>query len=366
MRLSAAARNYTAGMFRPPTSEQPLKLNFNENNQGISPLAHEALLSALAEVHRYPDRPHAELTVALAEHHGVGPQQVTLGSGSSQIIHIIVGAVARRAQDAGQPTQVVMPVPTFDAGASAAAARRLPVQAIPLRGNLEADLIALQAACEDFDGQSVVYLCNPNNPTGTVVDSAELRAWVEAAPQTLFLIDEAYVEYVTDSRFQPVDAWVRDGLPNVAVARTFSKLHGLAGLRVGYSLSSQENAALFATFLPEMPVNLLGLLAARASLGDTDFQRRSLDQTLLARRRVLDTLDRLGLRYADPQANFVFHELPAHLGGNRSYRQRMRERHVIVGRDFAAYEGWNRLSLGTPEEMAHVTAEMMQVLGQKE
>ncbi|ADY26858.1 Histidinol-phosphate transaminase [Deinococcus proteolyticus MRP] len=350
-------------MFTPPSAAQRLHLNFNENNLGISPLARQALEECLVQVNRYPDRPHGELVAALAAHHGVSPQQVVLGAGSSQSIHVIIEAVARRAQDRGQAAQVVMPLPTFDAGLTAAAARRLPVRGVPLLDNLEADLAALQAACEDFSGQSIVYLCNPNNPTGTVVSSAELKAWVQSAPDTFFLIDEAYVEFVDDPRFTPADAWVREGLANVCVVRTFSKLHGLAGLRVGYSLSTAEDAGLFASFVPEMPVNLPGLLAARASLTDTEFQRRSLEQTLEAREIVLETLDRLGLRYVGPNGNFVFHELPHSVGDNRSYRRRMRELHIVVGRDFPAYERWNRLSLGTPEEMRHMTAEMMKVLG---
>lgn len=353
-------------MFTPPSAGQRLHLNFNENNLGISPLAREALEGCLGQVNRYPDAPHADLALALAEHHGVSAGQVVLGAGSSQSIHVIIEAVSRRAQDAGRATQVVMPLPTFDAGLTAAAARRLPVRGIALLDNLEADLTGLRAACEDFAGQSIVYLCNPNNPTGTVVSSAELNAWVQGAPETFFLIDEAYVEFVTDPRFEPADAWVREGLPNVCVVRTFSKLHGLAGLRVGYSLSTAEDAALFAGFVPEMPVNLPGLLAARASLADSEFQRRSLEQTLEARDLVVQTLEHLGLRYVGPNGNFVFHELLASVGGNRSYRHRMRELHIVVGRDFPDYEGWNRLSLGTPDEMRHMTAQMMQVLGQVE
>ncbi|MDO4262756.1 MAG: histidinol-phosphate transaminase [Deinococcus sp.] len=350
-------------MFTPPSADRRLLLHFNENNLGVSPLARQALEGGLSRVNRYPDAPQTELVAALAEHHGVRPQQVVLGAGSSQSIHITVEAVARRAQDAGQATQVVMPLPTFDAGQTAAAARRLPVRGVPLLDNLEADLLGLRAACEEFAGQSIVYLCNPNNPTGTVVSSAELKAWVTGAPDTFFLIDEAYVEFVDDPRFVAADAWVREGLANVAVVRTFSKLHGLAGLRVGYSLSTAEDARLFAAFVPEMPVGLPGLLAARASLADTEFQRHSLEQTLEARGIVVQTLERLGLRYVGPNGNFVFHELPASVGGNRGYRRRMSELHIAVGRDFPAYGGWNRLSLGTPDEMRYMSAEMMKVLG---
>ena len=196
--------------------------------------------------------------------------------------------------------------------------------------------------------------------------SAELKQWVLADPDTFFLIDEAYVEFVDDPRFEPADAWVREGLSNVCVARTFSKLHGLAGLRVGYSLSTAENTRLFAEFASDLPVNVAGLLAARASLADTEFQRRSLQTTLEARSILLDTLRGLGLRFVGPNGNFVFHELPTSVGDAKSYRQRMHDLHIVVGRDFPVYERWNRLSLGTPDEMRHVTGEMMKVLGQRE
>lgn len=352
--------------FTPPTAEQRLSLNFNENSLGISPHALSALQEGLSRSNRYPDQPYEALLAALADRHGVKREQVVLGAGSSQCIYVIIEAVACRAQGQGQATQVVMPVPTFDAGIAASQARNLPVRGISLLDNLEANLVAMRAACDDFDGQSIVYLCNPNNPTGTVVSSAELKEWVLAAPQTFFLIDEAYVEYVTDPRFEAADAWVREGLPNVSVARTFSKLHGLAGLRVGYCLASPENAAMFAGHTSDLPVSVVGLLAARASLEDAEFQQRSLRLTLEARDIVVETLKNLGLRYAAPNGNFVFHELPASVGSNRDYRQRMHDLHIVVGRDFEAYERWNRVSLGTPEEMRHMTGEMLRVLGERE
>lgn len=257
-----------------------------------------------------------------------------------------------------------MPVPTFDEGPRAAQAQRLPVCGVPLLDNLEADLEALRAACEAFAGRSIVYLCNPNNPTGTVVSSADLREWVLGAPDTFFLLDEAYVDFVTDPRILPADAWVREGLPNVTTLRTFSKLHGLAGLRVGYSLSAPAQAQKWAAYSSDLPANTLGLLAARASLADTEFQQRSRETVLASRAAITGTLQRLGLRYAAPNGNFVFYELPAWAGTNSDFRERMHALHIRVGRDFTPYERWNRLSTGTAEETAHVTAVLTELLSQ--
>lgn len=353
-------------LFTPPTARQRLPLNFNENSLGISPLAQEALRNGVQRANRYPDSPYLALQEVLAAYHGVATEQVLLGAGSSQCIYVTIGAVAGQARAQGQAVQAVMPVPTFDAGMLAAQAHHLAVKGVPLLPNLEADLGAMRSACEAFDGQSIVYLCNPNNPTGTVISSAELKEWVTAAPHTHFLIDEAYVEFVTDPLFEAADAWVREGLSNVSVARTFSKLHGLAGLRVGYSLATPQTAALISQNMSDLPVSVMGLLAARASLSDTEFQERSLRLTLESRALVVETLERLGLRYAAPNGNFVFHELPLAIGSNRDYRERMHHLHIMVGRDFEAYERWNRVSLGTPDEMHHVTGEMLRVLGETE
>lgn len=340
------------------TNQQPVLLQFNENNMGISKQAKAAIIESIGLANRYPDELQAALLTTVAEFVRLPENQVMLAGGSSQCLSASFAALFTRARMQDKAVQMVMPVPTFDSGPIAAEIHNVPMQAIPLLDNLEADLAALRAASDNFDGWSVVYLCNPNNPTGTVVDGGELERWIredaEQGAGTFFMLDEAYWEYAVNPRFRSGLELVREGLPNVAVTRTFSKMHGLAGLRVGYLMGQEDDVRLFRSFLSDLPVNALGLAAARASLLDEDFQRESLEHNAESRQIVVDTLKRLGLRYAESNANFVFHELPGNVGNNRNFRRKMRELNVYVGRDFSPYTGWTRLSLGTPEEMRHV------------
>ncbi|MDX1644949.1 MAG: aminotransferase class I/II-fold pyridoxal phosphate-dependent enzyme, partial [Thermoanaerobaculia bacterium] len=182
----------------------------------------------------------------------------------------------------------------------------------------------------------------------TLTPSADLDAWIADAPDsTLFVVDEAYHEYVRAPGYRSAEHWVAKR-PNVVVTRTFSKIYGMAGLRLGYALAHRDTAARLAAYMASDNANIMALVAARASLEDTGLTERARLSNQRAKKVVLDCLGELGLEALPSHANFLMHEI----GGEvRPYIERMRERGIRVGRPFPPMERYNRLSLGLPEEM---------------
>ena len=217
------------------------------------------------------------------------------------------------------------------------------------REGITADLEAMKAQADGFDGFSIVYLCNPNNPTATITQASVLNPWLhQENSRTAFIVDEAYAEFVTDPAFRSAVENVKTGSVNVVVTRTFSKIYAMAGLRVGYGLADAKTAAMIRNFVSIDNLNVAGAVAALASLKDEAFFERSLQSTNLARKIVTDALDELGIRYLPSEANFIFHKIK---GEHQLYKERMAQAHVFVGREFAPAVGYSRVTLGTPQEM---------------
>ena len=351
---SAAAKTPATGTTTPgvlpkPTAQNPLLLNFNENSIGMAPKAREAVVQSLGKAFRYPDDPRAELITLIGKRFGLTDKHVSLGNGSSENIQAIIHAWANQARQKGQPVQLVVPDPTFNYAELYAKSINVPVVKVPLRADMHFDLPALQAASANFNGISIYYLCNPNNPTATLTPSKDLLAWVRQAPaNVLFLMDEAYAEFVTDPAFDSAVNWVKAGQSNLAVVRTFSKLYALAGLRVGYAIAVPALIEQFEAFMSLDNTNLAGAVAAIASLQDPAFQKRSIESVNQSRAIVTRALDELGLKYAPSHGNFILHQIK---GEVKTYQERMKAQHIVVGREFPPLKGYSRLTLGTPEEM---------------
>jgi histidinol-phosphate aminotransferase len=246
---------------------------------------------------------------------------------------------------------MVIPVPTFDCAEMYANSIGVPVVKIPLTAeNYDYDFDELQKAADDFDGISLLYICNPNNPTGIITSTSKLKTWISSAPDNhYFLLDQAYLEYVSDPSFESGIEWVKQGLSdNLIVIHTFSKLCALAGMRVGYAISNPQAIETVEAFMSMDNTNLSGAVAAIATLNDTKFLALSLRNTNQSRQMIETVLDDLGLRYLPSQTNFIFHEIKGDL---KAYIDRMRDHGVKVGREFLPVTGFNRLTLGTPEEM---------------
>jgi histidinol-phosphate aminotransferase len=220
--------------------------------------------------------------------------------------------------------------------------------AIPLAPELSHDLSRMRDAAERARRPSIVYICNPNNPTGTLTPSDEVDAWIADAPEsTMFLVDEAYFEYADDPSYGSALKWI-ESHPNVIVARTFSKIYGMAGMRLGYGVAHPDTTARLREFVMASNPNVLAAAAGVASMADAGLRARSVSVNEQAKAIAHETLDELGLEYLPTQTNFIMHRVNGDLS---AYIRRMADAGVRVGRPFPPMLEWNRLSFGLPEEM---------------
>ncbi|EKN3723551.1 TPA: histidinol-phosphate transaminase [Yersinia enterocolitica] len=344
-----AKNSKTASQILIPSEQQPLLLNFNENSLGMSPKAHQAIIDALPTAFRYPDAAREQLITNIAAEYQLKTENISLGNGSSETIQAVIQAVIHQAERDNKPIQLVVPDPTFNYAELYAKPFGIPIEKVGLTKEMAFDLPAMQKKVADFNGRSIVYLCNPNNPTATITPADLITAWVKnATPETLFILDEAYAEFVSNPAFSSAISLVQAGQKNVLVTRTFSKIFALAGLRIGYGIAHPELISMVENFVSLDNTNTAGAVAALASLQDKPFVQYSRQSTDQARRIVTQALDQLKLAYLPSEANFVFHRVT---GDVKTYQNRMKQYHVFVGREFPPAVGWNRLTLGTPEEM---------------
>jgi histidinol-phosphate aminotransferase len=246
-----------------------LKLASNENPLGPSPRAVEALREGLADLHVYPDGSGFHLKRAIADHYAVRPEQITLGNGSNDVLELVARAYLEPGVNAvfSEHAFAVYALATQAAGARAKVVPARPADdpVMPFG----ADCAAMATAIDERS--RVMFLANPNNPTGTWVEAAELRELLDAVPENVIVVlDEAYTEYVDDPDF-PDGIELLAHYPNLVVTRTFSKIFGLAALRVGFAVSSPEVASLLDRVRQPFNVNALALRAAEAALEDAAF-----------------------------------------------------------------------------------------------
>jgi histidinol-phosphate aminotransferase len=342
--------------------DAPLRLNSNENPLGPSENARRAIMGGLAEASRYTHPLVPAVRARLARLHGVEEASIVLGNGSTEVLRMAVQAVTGPAgwgpgrSAAGGAARLIVADPTFEHVEDYARPWGLELVKVPLTGGYAHDIARMReavagtrAAGRGAERPVLVYICNPNNPTGSLTSVPDVEAWIrEAGDGVVFLVDEAYFEYVEDPSYRSVLPLALRR-PNVVVVRTFSKIHGLAGLRLGYGLAEPGTARRIAAFSGRSNLNAFALLAAAAALDDDGAHvRASLASNAEARRRTEAVLDGLGLERIPTHANFIMHRVP---GAQETYIRRMREAGAWVGRPFPPMTGYNRLSLGTPTEM---------------
>ncbi|WP_368887781.1 histidinol-phosphate transaminase [Proteus columbae] len=332
-------------------AENPLLLNFNENSLGMSQKAKQAIIDALPNAFRYPDDARSALISELGKEFKLSDKHITLGNGSSETIQAAVQFVANKAQKEGKAVQLIVPDPTFNYAELYAEPLGVKIVKVPVDKTLAFDLATMQKKAQEFDGISMVYLCNPNNPTAMLTPTASLTNWIKSAKENVFfIIDEAYAEFASTPEFTSAITLVEAGYKNLIVARTFSKIYALAGLRVGYGVAVPEVIANVDVFVSIDNTNTAGAVAALASLKDkayVEYSRKSVD---VSRQMVVDVLKELDIEYAPSYANFIFHKVK---GDVKTYQNRMKEANIMVGREFPPALGWSRLTLGTPEEMSY-------------
>jgi histidinol-phosphate aminotransferase len=324
--------------------ERMVKLASNEGAFGPLPAAVAAFEAAVAELNRYPDGGALRLRDALAERHRLEPGHIVLGNGADELIRLCALATL----DAGDAA--AFPWPSFPSYVAAAACSGADPLAVPLAGRAF-DLDAVLAACSaSRDGGRVklVYLANPNNPTGTLLDRGELRAFLDSLPAgVLTVLDEAYGDYAEP---EPEGiALVRDGRRDLCVLRTFSKVYGLAALRIGYAVASPEIADALDRVRPVFNVNQPAQEAALASLRETEAVAIRVEHARRGRERLRGVLDDAGLDAEPSQANFVYADVPG--GDGEALAEGLLAEGVMV-RALSGFgaPGAIRVTAGTDEE----------------
>jgi histidinol-phosphate aminotransferase len=321
-------------------SDGTVRLSSNENPLGLSPAARQGVIDAIVDANRYPGEWKRPVVEALARHLDVREENLVMGAGSTEVLQMAVQAYHRD----GLP--MVIAEPTFEDVPRYQRAFPYDLRTVPLDAAYAHDVGRMREAAGR--GPSVVYVCNPNNPTGTVTSSREVDAWIADAPETtMFLVDEAYFEYADDPRYWSAVKWI-DTRPNVVVVRTFSKIFGMAGLRLGYGIAHPETARTLSAYVANSNTNVLACAAGIASLGDDGLVERSIGVNTEAKEIATATLDELGLEHIPTQTNFVMHRIQGPL---QAYIDGMRAKGIRVGRPFPPMTEWNRVSFGLPEEM---------------
>lgn len=324
-----------------PPPPGTILLNGNENPYGPSPAAKQAIVASADGASRYAYGSIDQLAAQVAAREGVPVAQVMIGSGSGELLRMAALLAATTAPG----SELIASRPTYEELPEFAGRLGLQVRWVAADAAHRHDLAAMRAAITERT--SLVYVCNPNNPTGTAVSYESLADFVRSVPVTAtVIVDEAYIDFVEGAAFSSVAEFVHK-VPNLIVLRTFSKIHGLAGLRVGYSIASADIARRFADLALVWPSST-GVEAALASYNDQPFLQTTRAAILADRARVHAVIDKLGRPRTEAQGNFVFFDtgMPAQL-----FRDRMLAQSIKVGRPFEGYDTWSRVTIGRREEM---------------
>ena len=316
-----------------------IKLASNENPLGPGKKALAAIQAALPELALYPDGSGFMLKQALAEKYAVDESQITLGNGSNEILELVARAFLSPEHEAvfSQHAFAVYPIVTQAVGATAVV-----VPAVDYGHDLEGMLLAVT------EKTRLVFIANPNNPTGTLLSQASLERFIGALPDTcVCVLDEAYFEFV--SRVEPINSidWLKS-CPNLLITRTFSKAYGLAGLRMGYGLSSPQLADILNRVRQPFNNNALALVAAVAALGDDEHLQQTITVNAQGMQQLTDGFKTLGLEWVPSAGNFVLVDLKQ---PGLSVYEALLHKGVIV-RPVGVYELPNhlRISIGTKAE----------------
>jgi histidinol-phosphate aminotransferase len=322
--------------------DAPVRLDANENAYGPCPQAFAALEGSAEMANRYPKHEYSDLSDAIAARHGVKKEQVLLGCGSAENLRMTSATYL------GPGKTLIMASPTFELIAQHAQRLGAEIVYVPLTRDHAHDLDAMLARAAT--GSGLVYICNPNNPTGTLTPRADLEAFVRKLPSSYAVVmDEAYHHFVIDGAPAYVSFLDRPmDDPRLVVTRTFSKIYGLAGARIGYAVAAPETARRLATQKMDYALSIVSSRAALAAWNDEDTVRTGAKRNAGDRQEFYRQAKSRGLGVIESQTNFVMvhsgrpvEEVIAHFKANN----------VLIGRPFPPYTDYARISLGTPTDM---------------
>ncbi|SDG45507.1 histidinol phosphate aminotransferase apoenzyme [Fontibacillus panacisegetis] len=334
--------------------DEVIKLASNENPYGCSPRVRAAIESELSNISLYPDGSAVELTGLLAKQFGVNTDQIIFGCGSDELIALTARAFFL------PEDETVMADQTFSVYKSNADIEGAISIEVPLKDGVH-DLDAMLAKIGERT--KIVWICNPNNPTGTIVSDQKLTAFLDSVPaHVLVVLDEAYAEYVTDSEYS-------DGIsllskyPNLLVLRTFSKIYGLASLRIGYGIGQPKVIKLINQVREPFNTSRIGQAAAKASVADVEFVAECRDKNRSGIHYLNDQFDRLGLDYFPAHGNFIMVDVKTKA---TEMFHSLLEKGIIVRAGFSVYPTHIRVTVGSAEQNARFITALEQVLSVKQ
>jgi len=329
-----------------------IKLASNENPLGPSSKAVEAIKAKVDEIYMYPDGNCYYLKQDIAEKIGVFPENILVGNGSDENIKLISEAYVNSGDE------VILPDPSFAEYEFAAKIMGGKCVYSPLKDfRLDLDDMIERIT----DRTRIIFVCNPNNPTGTIVYREEVEAFLKKVPSDILVVfDEAYYEYVTDSRYPQTIDFIKRGYPNVVVMRTFSKIYGLAGVRVGYAVGPKELIASVNRVREPFNVNMLAQVAARAALEDEMHVKKSREINEEGKGFLYGEFEEMGLKFWPTEANFIWVDLGKSC--REVFQQMLRKGIIIRTGDIFGYDTFARITIGTKEQNQKLIEVLREVL----
>ncbi len=325
-------------------SDEIIRLSSNENPYGPSKFVREKMVSGFDKVCRYPGAELEQLSKKIADKEGVSPDHILLTIGSTEGLKIAALAYLHKGGE------LVAADPTFEAMINYAEACGAYVHKVPVNKDLGLDLEQMEKRCTNET--NLVFVCNPNNPTGTILPADEMRHFcTRMAKRTMVFSDEAYVDYINIPDYPSMTSLVKEGL-NVIVSRTFSKVYGIAGLRIGYLIARPDIIKRLDRFRIDRP-NILSVVAASNAMDETDFYKYSVSKNKESIQILTKALDKYGMKYTESHANFVFFKTDMNIN---DFSKKMIDQNIRVGRPFPPLNDWCRISTGKTEEMTKVVS----------
>ncbi len=321
-----------------------IKLSSNENPHGPCSMARKAMMEAVNTSNRYPWDVTTQLREKIAALTGHTKEHIAIGAGSSELLGVVSTWAAL------QKGNAVAPDPTFRLWMPAARRCGLDIKLVPLTAKKETDLQRMKEAMTTET--KMVYICNPGNPTGTVIPAGDLETFIkEVAPKAIVLLDEAYTEFCDE----PSMAKLVNDYPNLVIAKTFSKIYGMAGARVGYALAHPQTIRQLNELQPwaNAGASAVALAGAMASLDDKAFISYCKKENEKARAVLYSALDKAGMKYIPSQTSFVYFDASTF---GKDVPSLLESKNIIGARTFEQGTKWLRLSVGTVEEMQQVAA----------
>ena len=329
-------------------AEELIRLSSNENPYGPSKKVREAIMGAITEANRYAFHLESDLQKMIADREKVAPESVVLSHGSSEILHLAARLYGSDKQE------VVVPSLTFFMFEKCCRLLGGNIKQIDLNDAHEINLEAMEQATGA--GTKLVYICNPNNPTGTVIQSSYLKDFCESvSTKATVLVDEAYIEFCRSAYYGSMIDLVRKE-KNVIICRTFSKIHGLAGMRIGYAIAKPE----IARKLSEIKLGILshlGIVAAMTAYKDHNFVEETNEKNEIAKNYLYEELNKMKVTYVKAAANFVYANVGMDYGNFKNNLAMLQIQ--ISGRENT---NWARFTIGTKSEMEKLVSGMRNVL----